>query len=352
MIFGGSKHVVGLDIGSSAVKAIQLTGQKGDQYKVVGIGVEPLPPETIVDGAIISKLPVADAINKIYAENKLTRKKVATAISGNAVIVKKIMVRVPAEEDIAEAIRFEAEQYIPFDVADVNIDFQILSSASDSDSTNVLLVAAKKEKIADQTNVVVLSGKIPVIVDIDVFALQNAYEVNYQPDADRTVALLNIGASATNVNIVKGYDSLFTRDISMGGNQYSELLQKEFNISYEDAERIKRGEKVNNVADPALKTITTSFSELIALEIEKTLDFFKTTTTHNKIDLVLVSGGSSTIPGLIECLCEKFEAPTELFDPFKRVMYDTNKYDSDYMRAIGPSMAIALGLALRTTEDA
>src|SRR5262249_11456647 len=149
----------------------QLTSQKGEQYKVIGLGVEPLPPETIVDGAIISKLPVADAINKIYNENKLTNKKVATAISGHSVIVKKITVRTPGDEDMTEAIRFEAEQYIPFDIADVNIDYQILSNTPDSDNTHVLLVAAKKEKIADQTNVVALSGKQPVIVDIDVFAL-------------------------------------------------------------------------------------------------------------------------------------------------------------------------------------
>ncbi|MBI1746096.1 MAG: type IV pilus assembly protein PilM [Acidobacteria bacterium] len=351
MVFGG-KHVVGLDIGSSAVKAIQLSSQRGNNYRVVGLGVEPLPQETIVDGAIISKLPVADAINKIYTENQITNKKVATAISGNSVIVKKISVRASGDEDITEALRYEAEQYIPFDVADVNIDYQILSSAPDADTLNVLLVAAKKEKIADHTSVVVLSGKIPSIVDLDVFALQNAYEVNYEPDAEKCVALLNVGASSTNINIVKGQDSLFARDVPMGGNQFTELLQKEFSVSYEEAEKIKRGEKINGPNEQALPGVIRSVSELIALEIEKTLDFFKTTSTHNKIDQILVSGGSARIPGLIAFLSEKFETPTELFDPFKRVTYDTNKFTADYMQEIGPSVAVALGLALRTTEDA
>jgi type IV pilus assembly protein PilM len=349
MVFG-KKHVVGLDIGSSAVKAVELTSQKGN-YKVVSLGVEALPPETIVDGAIISKLPVADAINKIYSEQKIINKKVATSISGNSIIVKKIMVPPQGEEDLTESVRWEAEQYIPFDAADVNIDYQMLGDAPSGENVNVLLVAAKKEKIADQTSVIVLAGKMPVIVDVDAFALQNAYEVNYEPTPHSIVALLNIGASMININVVKGQDSLFTRDISMGGNQYTDFLQREFNISYEDAEKLKRGIAIPSIAEQSVKNIINSVSELIALEIEKTLDFFKTTTTTNKIDRILVSGGSSQIPGLIEFLADKFETPAERFDSFKKVSYDTRKYDSEFMNEISSSVAIALGLALRTAED-
>lgn len=349
-MFFGSKSVVGLDIGSSSVKAVELSG-KGNNYKLTSLGMESLPPEVIVDGAIISKLPVADAISKIFSEQKIANKKVATSISGNSVIVKKIMVPAQGQENLSESVRWEAEQYIPFDIADVNIDYQVLGEASDTSNLNVMLVAAKKEKIADHTSVIVMAGKVPVVVDVDAFALQNAYEVNYDPTPHTVTALLNIGASIININIVKGQESLFVRDISMGGNQYSDFLQREFSIGYEDAERLKHGAKLPNISEESVKNVVNSVAELIALEIEKTLDFFKTTTTINKIDRILVSGGSSAIPGLVEFLAEKFEMPAEKFNAFKKISYNSQKFDPDYLDKISPSVAIAVGLALRSVED-
>jgi type IV pilus assembly protein PilM len=228
-LFGKAKTVVGLDIGSSAVKAVELK-PSGKGYRVTAFGMEPVPADAIVDGAIIDAGSVADAIRRCFDGNKAFKTKdVCASLSGNAVIVKKISLPVMTESELAESIYWEAEQYIPFDIQDVNLDYQILdpgTSANSRGSMDVLLVAAKKEKIADYTSVIAQSGRTPIIVDVDAFALQNAFEVNYGLEAGKVVVLLNAGASAININIIQGEQSVFTRDISVGGNAYTEAVQK------------------------------------------------------------------------------------------------------------------------------
>ncbi len=227
--FGKSKSVVGLDIGSSAVKAVELkTAGKG--FKVVAFAIEPVPPDSIVDGAIIDGTAVADAIRRLFENKAFKTKEVAASLSGNAVIVKKISLPVMTESELAESIYWEAEQYIPFDIQDVNLDYQILNPGTIGEGAgtmDVLLVAAKKEKIADYTGVISQAGRVPVVVDVDAFALQNAFEINYGLEPEQVVVLLNAGASAININILSGDQSLFTRDISVGGNAYTEAVQKE-----------------------------------------------------------------------------------------------------------------------------
>jgi len=227
-LFGKVKTVIGLDIGSSAVKAVEVK-PSGKGYKVTAFGAEPVPPDAIVDGAIIDATSVADAIRRMFDGNKAFKtKEVCASLSGNAVIVKKITLPVMTENELSESIYWEAEQYIPFDIQDVNLDYQILDPGTGANARgrmDVLLVAAKKEKIADYTNVISQAGRTPVIVDVDAFALQNAFEVNYGLEAGRIVVLLNAGASAININILQGDQSVFTRDISMGGNAYTEAVQ-------------------------------------------------------------------------------------------------------------------------------
>src|SRR6186997_1788246 len=247
---GKSKAVVGLDIGSSAVKAIELK-PSGKGFKVTAFGIEPIPPDSIVDGAIIDGTAVADAIRRLFENKAFKTKEVAASLSGNAVIVKKISLPVMTDTELAESIYWEAEQYIPFDIQDVNLDYQILDkgdAASGKGTMDVLLVAAKKEKIADYTGVIAQAGRSAVVVDVDAFALQNAYEVNYGIDADAVVVLLNAGASATNINILNGDQSVFTRDISIGGNAYTEALQRELNLPFETADALKRGLSADGVS--------------------------------------------------------------------------------------------------------
>src|SRR5207342_508914 len=204
-----------------------------------------------VDGAIIDAAAVADAIRRLFDGRNIKTKDVAASLSGNAVIVKKISLPIMSDGELSESIYWEAEQYIPFDIQDVNIDYQILDAGTGPDSKgtmDVLLVAAKKEKIADYTGVIAQAGKVPVVVDVDAFALQNAYEMNYGNDPQAVVVLLNAGASAININIITGDQSVFTRDISMGGNAYTEAVQKELNLPFESAEQLKKGQTIEGAS--------------------------------------------------------------------------------------------------------
>ena len=342
-LFGKSKGLVGLDIGSSAIKAVELkSGGKGtSDYQLLNIGMEPLPPEAIVDGAIMDSGAVIDAIQRLFSASKIKTSDVATSVSGNAVIVKKISLPQMSPEELAESIHWEAEQYIPFDIQDVSLDGNM----------DVLLVAVKKDKISDYTSAISQAGKNPAIVDVDVFALQNCYEVNYGVDAGKVVALLNVGASIMNINIVRGHTSIFNRDIAVGGNQYTDAIQKDLNLSFDQAEALKRGSRVEGAAPENLAPILQAVSENIALEIQKTFDFFKATSSEDRIDRIFLAGGTSKVHGLQELLADRFEAGVEIMNPFNNITYNPRDFDPEFINEIGPSAAIAVGLAARKVGD-
>jgi type IV pilus assembly protein PilM len=351
-VFRRVKSLVGLDIGSSAVKAVELK-PAGKAYKVSAFGSEPIPPDSIVDGAIIDGGAVADAIRRLFDGRGIKTKDVAASLSGNAVIVKKITLPVMTEAELAESIYWEAEQYIPFDIQDVNLDYQILDSGTKGGkgTMEVLLVAAKKEKIADYTGVIAQAGRSAVVVDVDAFALQNAYEVNYGIQPGAVIVLLNAGASATNINILNGDQSVFTRDISIGGNAYTEALQKELNLPFELADQLKRGVAVDGVTFDEARPVLRAVSENVMLEIQKTFDFFKATAASDRIDRIMLSGGASRAEGFTEMLTERFEAPVEVLDPFKRVGFDVKKFHVESAADVAPTVAVAVGLALRRVGD-
>ncbi len=235
---GKTKSLIGLDIGSSSVKAVELKKAK-DGYELVSFGLEPLAQDTVVDGAIMDAPSVAEKIVSIFDTQKIKSKDVATSVSGHSVIVKRVSMPLMTEEELFDRMQAEASQHIPFDIADVNLSYQLLEATENQ--MDVLLVAVKKDKILNHTNVLAQAGKTPVVVDIDAFALQNSFELNYEPDPSQVVALLNVGASVMNINIIRGWTPLFTRDVSVGGNQYTDALQKELDLSFEDAEKLKMG---------------------------------------------------------------------------------------------------------------
>jgi len=351
--FGKAKGVVGLDIGSSAVKAVELK-PVGKGFKVVAFATEPVPPDSIVDGAIIDGAAVTDAIRRVFENKAFKTKEVAASLSGNAVIVKKISLPVMTEAELAESIYWEAEQYIPFDIQDVNLDYQILDPGTGPDSKgtmDVLLVAAKKEKIADYTGVISQAGRTAVVVDIDAFALQNAYEANYDFEPEGVVVLLNAGASAININILTGNQSAFTRDISTGGNAYTEAVQKELNLPFDSAEQLKRGQTVEGVTFEDVIPVLDAMTDGVLLDIEKTFDFFKASATSDHIDRIVVSGGASRVHGFIEKLQEKFGTTVEMFDPFKKIAFEAQRLGVTDPEAVSPAAAVAVGLALRTAGD-
>src|SRR6186713_299628 len=352
-VFRRAKALVGLDIGSSAVKAVELK-PAGKGYKVTGFGTEALPPDSIVDGAIIDGAAVADAIRRLFDTCHIKTKDVAASLSGNAVIVKKISLPIMSDAELAESIYWEAEQYIPFDIQDVNLDYQILDrgdAASGKGTMDVLLVAAKKEKIADYTGVIAQAGRTAVVVDVDAFALQNAYEVNYGIDPNAVVVLLNAGASATNINILQGDQSVFTRDISIGGNAYTEALQRELNLPFEAADGLKRGQAADGATFDDARPVLRAVTENVMLEIQKTFDFFKATAASDRIDRIMLSGGGSRAEGFTEMLTERFEAPADALDPFKRVSFDSKKFQVQSAADVAPTAAVAVGLALRRVGD-
>lgn len=351
MLFNRSKPVVGLDIGSSAVKAIELK-KSGRGFKVTAIGVEPMPPDSIVDGAIIDAGAVTDAVRRLLQGARFKAKDVVASLSGSSVIVKKISLPVMSEADLADSIQWEAEQYIPFDIADVNLDYEILTPVAERQGTmDVLLVAAKKDKIADYTGVVAAVGKHPVVVDVDAFALQNAFETNYADAAGKVVALVNAGASAININLVQGGMSLFTRDVSIGGNAFTEAVQKELGLPFEGAEDAKRGLPVEGVRPEDVSPVLHAVMENVLLEIEKTFDFFKATSANDRIDRVVVSGGASLVEHFDGALRDRLGCEVERFDPFRNVPIDPAALQGAAAADYAPVCAVALGLALRKEGD-
>jgi type IV pilus assembly protein PilM len=351
-LFRTSKSVVGLDLGSSAVKAVELR-PSGKGFRVAAFGTEPVPPDAIVDGAIIDAAAVADAIRRVFEGNRAFKTKdVCASLSGNAVIVKKITLPVMTPSELDDSIYWEAEQYIPFDIQDVNLDYQILDPGTGPDSRgsmDVLLVAAKKDKIGDYTSVIAQAGRTPVIVDVDAFALQNAYEINYGLTPGQVVVLLNAGASAININILQGDQSVFTRDISMGGNAYTEAVQKELDLPFDTAEQLKKGIPVDGATFADAQPVLHAVTENVLLEIQKTFDFFKATAANEQIDRIMLSGGASRVDGFQAMVQERFNAPVEEFDPFRTVTWDAKKLGGD--PAEQATAAVAVGLAVRRVGD-
>jgi type IV pilus assembly protein PilM len=346
----GKKNLVGLDIGSSSVKAVELT-KKGNGLQLLSLGFENLQTDTIVDGQIMELNNVSNVIANIFNEHQIRTARVAAGVSGHSVIVKNIVLPAMSEEELQESFSWHAEEHIPFDIADVNLDYELTSKSSES--LHVLMAACKSDKIANVKQAIQLAGKQPVIIDVDAFALQNCYEVNYQPKPGEVVALLNIGAATMNINILNGSRSVFARDASVGGSQYTSLLQKELGLSFEQAEGVKRGMALpEGVEARPIQPIIETVSDILALEVRKTMDFYRATASEGEtaIQKILLAGGGSKLPGLSDYLARRFEIPVEVFNPFRQIEVDAKKFDPDYMREIVPEMAVAVGLALRGVE--
>ncbi|MFN2533348.1 MAG: type IV pilus assembly protein PilM [Pyrinomonadaceae bacterium] len=344
------KNLVGLDIGSSSLKAVELS-KKGASLQLVNLGFENLQTDTIVDGQIMELNNVSNVISNIFSEHQIKTPRVAAGVSGHSVIVKNIVLPQMSEDELRESFSWHAEEHIPFDIADVNLDYQLTSSSNES--MHVLMAACKSDKIANVKQAIQLAGKQPVIIDVDAFALQNCYEVNYRPKPGEIVALLNIGAATMNINILNGTRSVFARDASVGGSQYTSLLQRELGLSFEQAEAVKRGMPIPEGIEPRpIQPIIETVSDTLALEIRKTMDFYRATAAEGEsaIQKILLAGGGSKLPGLSDYLARRFEITVEVLDPFREIEVDDKKFDPEYMREIVPEMAVAVGLALRGVE--
>src|SRR4030042_1125180 len=239
MMWGKKKEVIGLDIGCSSIKLVELKEDKNG-HKLQNLAIAPMPSEAIVDGALMDSVTIIDTIRDVIATSKTKTKDVVTSVSGHSVIVKKISLPLMTEAELEESIQWEAERYIPFDINDVNIDFQIFGSTPENPEVmDVVLVAAKKDIINDYVSIIMESGLNPIIIDIDSFALENMLAISYDIGKEETVAIANVGASVTNINIIRNNISAFTRDVFTGGNKITEDIQRQLHVDHEEAEKIK-----------------------------------------------------------------------------------------------------------------
>ncbi|CAM3096813.1 type IV pilus assembly protein PilM [Corallococcus praedator] len=353
------KLALGLDIGSTSIKMIMLKEQRkrGEVgYALQSFGMKPLPPEAIVDGALMNSTAIVQAVQELMAELKVKGKDVAIGVSGHSVIIKKIQMPRMSQEELEESIQWEAEQYIPFDVKDVNIDTQILDGGG-NDATgqmDVLLVAAKKDMINDYTTVVSEAGLAPVVVDVDAFAVQNMFSTNYELPEKETVVLINAGASVVNINIIANGVTVFTRDVTIGGNQFTEEIQKQLNVSYEEAEALKIGGNradADAVVPQDVERVLSSVAEQVAGEIQRSLDFYAGTAADSNFTKVYLSGGTAKIPALFKTIEARTGVPVEILNPFRKIEVDNRKFDPAFIMDVAPMAAVAVGLALRRPGD-
>jgi len=346
------KHLIGVDIGTSSVKVIQVR-KSGKGYHLLKHGVEKLPPQSIVDGHVMNHGAVVDALRKLFRELKISQREVALSISGNSVIIKKLNLPLMKAEELEEQIQWEAEQHIPFDIPEVELDYNILSENPAAGQMDVLLVAAKKDEIQDLVEVVREARLKPLVVDIDAFAIQNVYELNYGYSVGEIIALLNVGAEVTTINIVADGISQFTRDISNGGNMITEEIQKQLQVSYEEAEAYKAGGTIGSheVVPREVDGIVGNVVDSLAGEIQRSLDFFMATSNKGEVQKIYLTGGTANIAQLRASIERRARVPVELLDPFRRVNYDDRKFNREMLRAQAPQASICLGLALRKQKE-
>ena len=407
MLFGRSKGIVGLDIGSHAVKVVAMKPQRGDiPFQLTHFGIAELPSESIVEGAVVRPGDVAEVIRDLLDNNKIKGSRIATAVSGHAVIVRRVTMPRMDEDELRESIVWEAEEYIPFDVDDVNLDFVILDEDEEGSEMDVVLVAAKRDRVDEFMSVIEEAGRHPVVVDVDAFALQNAFDNAYPERQHEDVALLNIGASVINAAVLEEGRPVFWCGITMGVRQYVAALQREFMLDYFDAEEVLRragsaaaggneqmdtelggwdadgdydfddattiadaapvegdepaddaegGDDEEDAAggirdastDPKVQEVVGEVSERLITEIKKTFDFYHAQSMRERFDVIFLAGGGAQVADLTVRLEQRLGTLVELLDPLRRVSIPSKGFDPEYVRSIAPQAAVAVGLAMR-----
>ncbi len=350
-LFGSKKDIVALDIGSNSIKVVQLAHSKRG-WELRKLGISYLPPEAIVDGSIIDSMTVTNAVVELLKEHKIKAEDAVSSLTGHSVIIKKVALPAMTEEELGESIQWEAEQYIPFPVSDVNLDFQILGEDPEAQGQmEVMLVAVKKDVINDYTNVIKEAGLNPVIMDVDAFAVENMMEINYTVAPGENLALVNIGASVTTISVVSGGMTVFTRSVPVGGNQFSEELQRQFNISYQDAENLKMGREVEAAEGQDVQVVLEPVLNNMIGEVKRSIDFYLSGVPGAFISKIYLSGGGAKLAGLQGIIQEGTSIPTELVNPFNSIVSNQKDFDPAYLADMGPNFSVAVGLATRRLGD-
>ncbi|MDH3216868.1 MAG: type IV pilus assembly protein PilM [Candidatus Krumholzibacteria bacterium] len=341
-----SNSSVGLDIGSSFIKVVEIDHSKSEPL-LKSYSITKLPPEAIVEGEIMDRSLVIEGIQDCMTKAGVTRKDVITAVSGRAVIVKKVVMDKMNPDDAKEAIFWEAEQHVPFDIDDVCLDFQVLKEDVGANQMEILLVAAKKEMVNTHADLIRDAGFNPIIIDVDSFAVQNAYEATSTASGERVTGLINIGSDVTNINIVQDNIPLFTRDLSVGSNAFIEAMQRDLGVSFEEAEAMVSGESELENSEKCRGIIDSAAAEL-SMGIERSLSFLKTAGDAEELDEVVLSGGGARIPWLKENLGEKHGIEFRINESLSSIEHDDILMgDSQELERMSPLFSVSLGLALR-----
>jgi type IV pilus assembly protein PilM len=352
-LFTGTKKLVGLDIGSNSLKLAEIVstshGHILNRFRQI-----PVPPGIIVDGVLEDTSALSAIIKELFRNSGCKGKGIVTSLSGSSVIVKKVTLAQMEEADLRDLIRDEAGKYLPFDnMDDVNYDFQILGDNEyNPNQMDVIIVAAKKTDVSSYLDAVTAAGLTVMIIDVDSFALETMYEVNYEFEDNEIIVIVNIGANLTNINVIKGGMSIFTRDFTVAGNAITEGLQEKYHVSAEEAERMKvEGVPGGEQDNMDLKNAILNCAEPICSEIERSVDYFRSTFGGDYIKHVYLSGGSSRIAGLNSHLSQRLNIETELINPLLKIGYNKKNIDAGKLDSIKTIGAVAIGLGLRKIGD-
>ena len=348
MFWNQNRPIVGLDIGSSSIKVVKVENEGGN-YQLKDFGITELLPEAIVDGEVMDRQLVIETIQNLFESKRIGIRDVAAAVSGRAVIVKKIQMDRMTPEDAAEAIQWEAEQHVPYDINEVCLDFQILEgAATDPKQMEVLLVAAKREMLTAQANLIREAGLNPMILDVESFAVQNVVNINYDFAPEQVIALVDIGSELTNINIIRNGVPLYTQDVSVGGINFVDAVQRTFNVSHSEAEAAVHGEEQ---AEFDLDQVIREVGEEMAVGIDRSVMYLQTSETNEELSQILLTGGGVRIPGLCAFLNERHQASVEVADPLRRIKFDPELFGNMKSEDVAPSLSVGLGLAVRKVND-
>ena len=349
MFFGKKQSLIGLDIGSHTVKVAELESHPKHGHRLVNWGISAPLAEAIVDGEIMDRQLVIDAISNLLESRNITTRNVVAAVSGRAVIVKKITMNKLSADDAQQAVYWEAEQHVPYDINDVSLDFEILGPApNDPKQMQVLLVAAKKDMVMSFSDLMREAGMNPLIVDVDSFATQNALEANYDFGPDEVIASLNVGSEITNINITQGGVPYFTKDLQVGGSGFIDAVQRKFNLSQSEAAAAVRGESGASVE---IAPVIEQACEGLATALERAQAYLRTAGEAGAITRIMLCGGSSMTPGVPEFLNRRFGVPAEIANPLSRVQYDPALFAGQDVKRVAPLLTVGIGLALRRLGD-
>lgn len=347
-----AKPLVGVDIGSHAIKLVHLS-PAGRHFQLHNLGFMPLPANAVVDGTIADINTVQETLRHLVGMEKLAIKDVSLALSGHSVIVKKVRMARMTEEELSNSMPYEAEQHIPFDVYDVNIDFQILTGGGQGEQMDVLLVAAKKGRVEELSQVAQAAQLRPAVVDVDMLALLNCFEFNYPEEiaSGQVVSLVHIGASLMTVLILKDGLSAFQRDIALGGNQYTTALQEALGVGREDAEALKLGAAGEKSSNAEVLAVLQKSTGDVVTEVQRSFEFYLGSAGDEPIEQVYLSGGCARMNGLAQFLASRLRLPVEPLDPFRQIELPEKSFDAEYVRDMAPMAAVAVGLAMRRKDD-